>query len=158
MSNQPSDKVIDILKKSGFEWILEQGNRDELLEQIASDIKTLSDEIDRRILNKKTDLFMELLNEPMELKPLIQLLASPTSNEMRVMAYCVLRGMEIENIEFSYSAAKSIQLTVRILDNVNGKEHSFHSNVVWDVEILKQLGIMSLNKKPILEGFYTFAT
>jgi hypothetical protein len=47
-------------------------------------------------------------------------------------------------------------LRVVLEHNVTGQQLEFSSNVVWDAEVLRHLGIMTMGKKPILHGFYAF--
>ena len=106
----------------------------------------------------KINVLAEMMNEQLALKPLVQMFASPTSRTMRAMVYCVLRGMEIVAIDFSYRLKQTVTLTVSVRRDAGGKEIAFSSDLVWDAEILRHLGIMMMGKKPILHGFYAFAS
>ena len=74
------------------------------------------------------------------------------------MAYCVLRGMDIGRVDFSYELKNTVSLVVILMEPVTGQEHSFSSSLVWDVELLRHMGIMALSGKPVLHGFYAFAS
>lgn len=154
---QALTKLADLLVQCGVGWLLNE-SRDERLQQLSTEIDALSAELSKRLAPVKVDAFREMLAEPMALKPLVQLLASPTSTEMRAMAYCVLRGMDIADVEFEYKLKRSVRLVVVTEDPTSGQTHRFESSVVWDAEILRHMGIMTLGKKPVLHGFYAFAT
>lgn len=157
MDEQTKNKILEIIEKGNINWILKQEEQDVLISKIFIEIKNLEFEIEQ-FISKKIDLCSEMSKEAISLKPLIQMFALPTSKKMKAMAYCVLRGMEIEKIEFSYVAKESIFLSLTIKDVVNEKSHKFESNIIWDLEILKHFGMVTLNKKPLLQGFYAFAS
>ena len=157
MSDQDLTNLARLLHASGIGWLLQE-DRDVRLRQIAAEIAELSHELSRRLAPAKIDALGEMLNEPEALKPLVQMFASPTSCAMRAMVYCVLRGMEISMIDFSYRLKRTVMLSVAVQNDVTGQELTFQSDLVWDVEILRHLGIMVMGKKPILHGFYAFAS
>jgi len=157
MQREESTKLAALLEACGVGWLLAE-HRDERLDQIALEIAQLSNELTQRLAPAKIDVWSEMMSEPMALKPLVQMFASPTSGTMRAMVYCVLRGMEIVSIDFSYRAKRAVSLTVSVQHDVTGQEHTFTSDLVWDAEILRHLGIMMMGKKPILHGFYAFAS
>ncbi|MGK3967047.1 hypothetical protein WMF38_23100 [Sorangium sp. So ce118] len=157
MRDEELINLARLLEASGVGWLLQQ-DRDVRLRQIDTEIAELSSELSRRLAPAKIDALGEMLNEPDAMKPLVQMFASPTSCEMRAMVYCVLRGMEIAAIDFSYRLKRTVALTVSVKNDITGQELTFESDLVWDAEILRHLGIMTMGKKPVLHGFYAFAS
>lgn len=157
MQTEESTKLAALLEACGVGWLLAE-HRDEQLDQIGAQVAQLSNELTQRLAPAKVDVWSEMMSEPMALKPLVQMFASPTSCTMRALVYCVLRGMDIVSIDFSYRVKRAVSLTVSVQHDVTGQEHTFASDLVWDAEILRHLGIMMMGKKPILHGFYAFAS
>ncbi len=157
MDEENPTKLAALLETCGVGWLLAE-DRDARLSQIALEIGQLSDELSRRLAPTKIDALGEMMSEPLALKPLIQMFASPTSCTMRAMVYCVLRGMEIVAIDFRYQLKQTVDLTVSVQHDVSGQKLVFTSDLVWDAEILRHLGIMMMGKKPVLHGFYAFAS
>lgn len=157
MHEEELTKLAAILDASGVGWLLAE-DRDARLEQIASEIAQLSDELRQRLSPAQVDVFREMTVEPIALKPLVQMFASPTSCVMRAMVYCVLRGMEIVAIDFSYRLQQAVDLTVAVRHDVTGQALTFKSDLVWDADVLRHLSIMMMGKKPLLHGFYAFAS
>lgn len=157
MRDEEIENLARLLEASGVGWLLQE-ERDVKLRQISVELTTLSDELSRRLAPAKIDAQGEMLKEPEALKPLVQMFASPTSCAMRAMVYCVLRGMEITSIDFSYRLKQTVTLTVSVQNDATGQVLTFESDLVWDAEILRHLGIMAMGKKPILHGFYAFAS
>jgi hypothetical protein len=157
MREEESAKLAALLEACGVGWLLTE-DRDTRLSQIALEIAQLTDELNQRLAPAEINVFDEMMNESAALKPLVQMFASPTSRSMRAMVYCVLRGMEIVAIDFSYRLKRSVALTVSVQYDISGQELTFTSDLVWDAEILRHLGIMMMGKKPILHGFYAFAS
>lgn len=157
MRDENTANLAQLLETSGVGWLLQQ-DKDVRLRQIALEIAELSGELNRRLAPAKIDALDEMLDEPVALKPLVQMFASPTSCTMRAMVYCVLRGMDIIAIDFSYRLKQTVTLTVSVRNDVTGQELTFESDLLWDAEILRHLGIMAMGKKPVLHGFYAFAS
>lgn len=157
MHEQDLNALAGILELSGVGWLLNE-DRETRLRQLASEMTDLSAELNQRLAPTKVDALGEMLREPAALRPLVQMFASPTSRTMRAMVYCVLRGMEIMAIDFSYRLKQTASLTVSLRNDITGQDMEFRSDLVWDAEILRHLGIMTMGKKPILHGFYAFAS
>lgn len=156
MPDQTITALAQRLHESGVGWLLNQ-DADARLEQIRSEILDVSAELSRRLPRMKIDVLAEVLTDP-ALKPLVQMFASPTTRDMRAMVYCVLRGMTIKDIEFSYKLKQRVDLAVVLQNEITGEELTFKSDRVWDVEILRHLGIMTMGNRPIIHGFYAFAS
>lgn len=157
MADEDNDDLALLLEASGVGWLLRE-EREAQLRQIFQGIAELSHELNQRLAPAKIDVLGEMLSEPAALKPLVQMFATSTSCAMRAMAYCVLRGMEIAAIDFSYRLKQTVALTVALQSHITGQELVFESDRVWDAEVLRHLGIMTMGKKPILHGFYAFAS
>lgn len=156
-SDHPLTDLANLLVKCGVGWLLNESS-EERLRQIRSEIELVSVELEHRLAPTHVDLFREMLAEADAMKPLVQLFASPTSKEMRAMAYCVLRGMDIAKVDFTYAHKTSVRLVVTLENAVTGQLLTFESSLVWDAEIIRHFGIMSLGKKPVMHGFYAFAS
>jgi hypothetical protein len=157
MRSEESTKLATLLDGCGVGWLLAE-DRDTRLTQIALEIAQVSTELNQLLAPAKIDVLGEIMSDSVTLKPLVQMFASPTSNPIRAMVYCVLRGMNIVAIDFSYRLKQTVSLTVSLRDDVSGQELTFTSDLVWDTEILRHLGIMTMGKKPVLHGFYAFAS
>jgi hypothetical protein len=147
-----------ILRRSDVGWLLEMtSDAKTLLQEIGKEIDDASCAIASKLGRPEFDLFRELQLQldTGSLKPLVQLFTSPSTKEMRAMVYCVLReDMEIKTINFSYELQRSISLEIVLTARATGKELSFQSPTVWDAVIFRHLGIVTINDKPILQGFF----
>jgi hypothetical protein len=153
MATADMDGLANLLEQSGLGWLLAE-DRDARLEQIGREVSETSAEITKRLGNPPVRLLDEMQQDTAALKPLIQLFGSPTSTSTKAMVYCVLRGMEIQSLSFTYESKRQVSLEVVLADGVTGQKHEFSSNVVWDAEVLRHLGIMTMGEKPLLYGFY----
>lgn len=77
---------------------------------------------------------------------------------MRAMAYCVLRGMDIAEVEFAYKLKRTVRLVIVLENPTTGQELRFESSAIWDAEVLRHVGITTLGKRPVLHGYYAFAS
>jgi len=142
----------EILTEANLGWLLNQAQPD-LLPHLLAEVDTLSDTL-TAALGGKHDVFAEMDTDPRTLTPLIQLFASPTTSRMRAAAYCVLRGMSVKTVLLEYELQTKVSLSIVVEETSTGKTYTFDSNTIWDIEILRHMGIMTLSKKPVLAGFY----
>jgi hypothetical protein len=149
------ESIASLLERGGVGWAI-RSDRESRLTQIAQDIVEVSSVLGARLGRQNFALLAEMQREAAPLKPLIQLFVSPTSAEMRAMVYCVLRGMDIKAIDFSYRKKSSLTLDIVLSDSTTGRELTFSSDNTWDAEILRHIGIMTASAKPVLHGFYAF--
>jgi hypothetical protein len=75
------------------------------------------------------------------------------SEEMRVMAWRLLEGDEIEVVRFQYRAGKPHELTV-VLRSLSGKQVAFAGLFWHDVFALRHFGIGVHNELLALRGYY----
>jgi hypothetical protein len=154
VTNARIAELSKLLSQSNVGWLLEE-YADQRLAQILEEIDELSSLLTSE-LRAPCEVLSEMGAEPGVLKPLIQLFATPTTTPMRAAAYCIIRGMDVKSIRLAYEHKLSLHLSITVEDVVTGETHAFSSSAVYDVEILRHMGIMTLSGKPILTGFYAF--
>lgn len=154
MADNRTIQLADALIGANVGWLLENA-AEERLTQIITEIDELSDLLCKE-LRQICDVFAEMRAEASVLKPLIQLFATPITTSMRAAAYCIIRGMDVKNVKLAYELKRSVALSITVEDVVTGETHDFSSNHVYDVELLRHMGIMTLSGRPVLTGFYAF--
>jgi hypothetical protein len=96
-----------------------------------------------------------ILSDTTRFKPLVQSFASPMSDAIRTMIYCVLEGAQVMSIRFSYEFRRSVQLDIAV--GFPGAEQvSFSSTNLWDVEAIRHFGLMKMGNAPVIDGYYAF--
>lgn len=144
-----------VLHAAGVGWVLQE-DKDARLTQFLKEIDELSTDLRQRLSPLPIDVLPEMASEPNELRPLVQLFASPTSTTIRAMAYCVLRGADIKSVRFEYEMRRTAKLRIVLTDNVH-EELIFETDEIWDAEVLRHFGIMKSSGLPVLHGYYAFA-
>ena len=143
-------KVIQIFKNCGIDGY----PKEEEVSQVQSNIITIENILKKKLIYTEIDLIQELLDEYQGLRVLVQVLTASVSAETCAMVYCVLRGMEIEEIKLSYLLGEKIYLGFELKDNRCENYYCFESTSVWDVRVLSYLGLMESKGKPYILNFY----
>jgi hypothetical protein len=152
-----SATLESLLHAAGVGWLLQEA-KDTRLTQILNEMDELSTYLRDRQLSQTPDLLQEAATEPTELRPLVQLFASPTSTTIRAMAYCVLRGADIQSVSFEYRLEQVAKLRIELSHpHARGSTIEFESDNLWDAEVLRHVGMMKRGGRPVLHGYYAFA-
>ena len=143
-----------VLHAAGVGWLLQE-DKDGRLTQVLGEMDDLSVDLSRRLAPLLVDVLVEAASGPSELRPLVQLFASPTTMTARAMAYCVLHGADVKSVSFEYEMYQTAKLKVVLSDTA--RTLAFETNELYDVEVLRHFGIMKSRGRPVLHGYYAFA-
>ncbi|MEZ4300085.1 MAG: hypothetical protein R3B70_34375 [Polyangiaceae bacterium] len=137
-----------ILHAANVGWLLQE-DKDSRLAQVLKEVDELSRYLQERDLVRAVDLLSEMASEVTELRPLVQLFASPTSTTIRAMAYCVLRGADIKSVSFEYKMYQLARLRVELSDlRDRSTVVDFETKEIWDAEVLRHFGMMRRGETP----------
>lgn len=100
------------------------------------------------------DLLAEHDSNPYRVNALLQAIAFVCTPEMLAMIWMVELGAEIEDLKVDYSIRDHarIDATVRLIDRQT--QVQFHSEDVWDLAVLRLVGIAKADDRPVLSGIY----
>lgn len=87
-------------------------------------------------------------------KAFLQTFTLSVSNEMIAMVYFIaIENAEIKALTVNYICKKSFALNIE-LALPSGKKISFRSDNIWDIEVIRRLGVMKMNDKPLFAGYF----
>lgn len=93
-------------------------------------------------------------NEPYLLQSLLQAIAFSCSDKALLTIALSNAGCTIGRITLDYTRRKAVTLDIA-LQLLDGKtEHSFSSDDVWDLAVLRMLGLSTSGGTPLVDGFF----
>jgi hypothetical protein len=99
-------------------------------------------------------LIQEYQRNPHKVKAFLQVLAS-ASPDMLVMVWRILQGMGVETIHLEYQAQSAFRLHVCLSSPCeHDTREEYESTDIDDAVVLRHLGIMKMNDRPLFDGFY----
>jgi len=99
----------------------------------------------------------EYAANPHKTRAFFQAYASYCSPEMLIMVWRVLLGASIKSVELNYNDGgqiTSFSLSISIVAPQCQNLESYSSTKIADASVLRHLGIMEIDNKPIFDGFY----
>jgi len=99
-------------------------------------------------------LVAEYNRSPLKVKGFFQILSGTRTPDMLLMAWRIIQGMEIKDIQLSYSLRESFRVRV-ILESPYGEPDApYESQEIQDFTIFRHFGIMEISGRPVFDGFY----
>ncbi len=96
----------------------------------------------------------ESKQNPHKVKAFLQVFGATRSPHMLVMAWRILQGMRIQQIDMAYREKKSFHLRCVLNSPYEDKPEVYESSDIVDAMLLPHLGIMEMDTGPMFEGFY----
>lgn len=98
----------------------------------------------------------EYNRSPLKVKGFFQVLTGTRTPEMLLMAWRIIQGMELKDIQLSYSLRTIFHVRV-ILESPYGETDApYEYQSIQDFAIFRHFGIMEINGCPVFDGYYAF--
>lgn len=140
-----------LLENAGVGWVF-RGDEQESLRGLLDDVRATEMQYQERY-QAQVDLLAQCKQQFEGMRPFVRSLATPMSQEFRLLVLRLLTGAEIEAIQYEYEIQSKSMLVVRLV----GEAKPFLSKDVWDFDILRHLGTMKISGRPVLHGYFDFA-
>ncbi len=99
-------------------------------------------------------LLAEYARNPLRVRGFFQALGVSRTPDMLLMAWRIIQGMAIKEVELAYLQRESFEMRV-VLESPYGEEdESYQSTDIDDFRIFRHIGVMKLGDHPIFDGFY----
>ena len=151
MSTEREETLSKLLEENGLTWALAgdagaAGRILGVLEATASEYRTH--------FGSDVDLLAAARAKPDEMRAFLQTLTAGVSPAfLALVARILLRGAKVVCVRFEFEARKTLSLHVEIADP-DGRRYAFDSTDLWDVQILRHLGLMKAGGVPFIDGYY----
>jgi len=126
-------------------------------------LRRLLDAADRRAGERLGDnaprltpehLVAEFQRNPQKVQAFLQVL-TPVSPDMLVMAWRILQGMRVQTLRVDYLYSSHFRLHIELSSPYGGDEPEvYESENIDDAAVLRHLGIMKMDNRPVFDGFY----
>jgi hypothetical protein len=150
------DQLVRTFEAAGAGRLFNE-DREAALARAVQDIKDVQVLYEQKLsCRMQPSLLEQLKAAPSAFKPLLQSFASPMTPEMRTMIYCVLKGAFVEHVSYDYTARSASRLEVSLKLPSSEERVSFHSEEIWDYEVLRHFGTAKKGDRPLIDGYLAF--
>lgn len=139
---------------------LESKDLDAITAKLNTEVEHVQSHINRRIDSgtppvRLEPLFKDIAMHTSDHKAFLQTFALPVSDEIRAMVYFItMENADIKELKMEYIRQTSFLLKIK-LELESGKNIDFKSDNFWDAEIVRRLGVMMMNGKPLFTGYFS---
>lgn len=161
MSDETIDPFEQVIRASGQGWLIDwYAPKEQALPNLRQILATANARGQARLRGDAPNLTPEALaaeyrRNPHKVNAFLQVIGSVATPDFLVMAWRILQGMDIAELALSYRSQESFQMRVRLRSPYEGGEDEiYESQDIDDAVILRHLGVMKMDDKPIFDGFY----
>jgi hypothetical protein len=160
MTAQNGTILDSLIRNNGLAWMVDSfGDKDQLLPRIHSaldDANKIYSAMFTGTPFTEEALSEEAIRDPHKVRAFLQAVVGITFvPEMLVMVWRILQGDEIHRVRLDYEYQQSFRLHVQLRRTYYAESvDDYHSDDILDFGVLRHVGSMLLNGKPVLEGFY----
>lgn len=151
MIDERTQALSELLNAQQLGWTLTW--RDDAVAGLLATIDASSAEYTKRF-GTPADLLSACRAQPEVMCAYLQSLAESVSPAFLAMvARILLRSAEVVALQADFRTRQSIHLKVEIADP-DGAKHSFESTALWDAQVFRHFGLMSVSGAPVIDGYY----
>jgi len=158
MTEQQWGRALEILEECGLGWWTKAtGNSAEFRQYLCSLMEAFAQEYTARCGEAMTSfsVFELYPRRQNQVRAFLQAVASSSSPTMLVMVWRILQGMNIKSVDMRYRMEESFSLDVTLSSPyTGGSDETYQSGDIDSAALVRHLGIMKTNGKPIFDGFY----
>lgn len=162
MSTSTPSTFEETIRDAGEGWLIDSSAPPEAaMIQIQQTLAAVHQEAQRRLGDNAPNISEAmLLNEyprnPQRVKAFLQSLRGTRSPDMLLMVWRILEGMSVKSIQMNYRQKQTFELEV-VLSSPGGEgDESYTTTNIRDFALLRHVGILEFDGKPIFDGFYLF--
>ncbi len=157
----PTTKTLEeAIRHAGEGWLIDWFAPPE---QAIAFLRQRLDEVTRRAQERlggnapdvSEAALVDLYNKyPLKVKGFFQVLGGTRTPDMLLMAWRIIQGMEIKNIQMDYHRQHHFQMRVILESSYGEEDELYESSVIQDFTAFRHIGIMEISGKPVFDGFY----
>ncbi len=156
-STQPAS-LEQLIRACGEGWIIDFFSpKDQAVESLRKALQDASAEAARRQLPiqfTEKMLLATYAEHASQVGAFIQAMGATRNPSMLVMAWRIMQGMTVSRVDVSYQYEKHFALRITLTDPYGNQEEVYESRNINDAALLRHFGIMTMDGKPVFDGFY----
>lgn len=163
MSEQANQSLEQLIRNIGGAWMLDAFKTPEEAYLYFSDLLQPVEQLARQRFGQEVlGLSAQALGtaygrSPHKVRAFIQAMGESNSAEMLIMVWRILQGMEIQHLEMKYVLSSEFSLAVTLRSPYGEPDETYHSDNIDDAALVRHFGVMKIDERPILDGFYAAA-
>ena len=157
-TNQPKD-IEQLIRTCGEGWIIDSFSpKEEAVQRLRETLEAATAEADRRGLSisfTEETLIASYKEHSPQVGAFLQALGATRDPVMLVMVWRIILGQPISRVTMQYDEKQAtFRLTVVLANPYGGQEEVYESTSIGDAALLRHFGIMTMDDKPLFDGFY----
>ena len=159
MTTSTSD-LEQAIREAGEGWLVDSfAPRDEAIPRLRRRIAEVNDLAQQRLGGNAPDLSEAALvaehnRQPLKVKGFFQVLGGSRTPAMLLMAWRIIQGMEIKNVDVAYNRQQDFRLSVTLESPYSDRDEIYESSSIQDFVLFRHIGIMEVDGRPVFDGFY----
>lgn len=160
MTSLSATTLEEAIRHSGEGWLIDlfvppHGAVDFLRRQLREVTARARQRLGGNAPDLTEDALVALYNQhPLKVKGFFQVLGGTRSPEMLLMAWRIIQGMEIKDVQMNYRRQDHFQIRVTLESPYGEEDETYESTTIQDFALFRHIGIMQINGKPVFDGFY----
>jgi len=156
--NQPND-LEQLIRMCGEGWIIDCFfPKEEAVQRLYQTLEAATAEANRRGLSlefTEKSLVASYEKHSAQVNAFLQALGTTRNPVMLVMVWRIFQGQKISRVAMRYDEAQAeFRLEVTLANPYGTQEETYKSTDIGDAALLRHFGIMTMDDKPIFDGFY----
>lgn len=160
MSTTSPTTLEEAIQHAGEAWLIDSFAPPEAaMDHIFQTLAAVQQEAQKRFGDSapklaEADLVQEYHRNPLRVRGFLQALGGTRTPAMLLMAWRIIQGMEVKEIQMGYHRQKSFEVRV-ILESPSGEQDEpYVSGNIHDFALFRHIGIMEIGGAPVFDGFY----
>lgn len=158
-TNQPND-LEQLIRMCGEEWVIDCFfPKEEAVQRLHQTLEAATAEANQRGLSlefTEKSLLASYEKHSAQVNAFLQALGTTRNPVMLVMVWRIFQGMKISRVSMQYDEAQAVFRLEVVLHNspYDTTAETYESTDIGDAALLRHFGIMTMDDKPIFDGFY----
>jgi hypothetical protein len=162
MSNSSSiDPFEEMIRTSGQGWLIDwYAPKEQALPNLRKVLAAANERGTARLGENAPELtpaalVTEYRRNPHKVNAFLQVIGAVETPDILVMVWRILQGMNVTELAISYLSKQDFQMRVRLTRaDESGQDEIYESRDIDDAVVLRHLGVMKIDDKPVFDGFY----
>jgi hypothetical protein len=158
-TNQPND-LEQLIRMCGEGWIIDCFSpKEESVARLRQTLDAASTEANQRGLAldfSEGSLIASYEKHSAQVSSFLQALGTTRNPVMLVMVWRILQSHKISRVSMQYNEDQAVFRLEVVLNNspYETQEETYESTDIGDAALLRHFGILTMDNKPIFDGFY----
>jgi len=160
MSTSTAIALEDAIRGAGEGWIIDHFSpTDQAIPHVQQMLEAVGHLGKARLGASAPDLseravIDEFSRNPARVRAFFQALGVSRTAEMLLMAWRIMQGMEIKEVQLSYHWQQDFHVRVVLVSPHGEEDLPYESSDINDFAIFRHIGVLQIDDRPVFDGFY----